>query len=860
MVNKRRPISRLPIRHSVLGFFLKQGDHRSLAGDFEEIYSEIAREKGAATAAIWFWSQILRSIPACIHQSIFWSLHMFKNYFKVALRNMKRHKGYSIINITGLAIGMACCLLISLWVFDELSYDRFHESADRIYRVEFDQNYSGKLFHVNVNPYPLARALETEIPEVEEAARYTDLGEMLFQSGQNTFYEDRVGAVDPSFLTMFSFPLLRGDRTSALNEPMSLVITQKTAEKYFGSDDPIGKTLTVNTRHEFMVTGILKDVPQNSTFRFNVLISYRFLEKMGIARDNWQDNNVPTYVKLSEIAQIPQITAKIQELNAKYKNVEDLTFSLMPLKRIHLYNRSGFDSGPRASQFVYIFSVIAFFVLLIACINFMNLSTARSAKRAKEVGIRKVVGAYRTEIVRQFYGESLMFTLISLLLALVIVIAILPHFNAVAGKSLSLNLVTAWQLLLGLVGVALFTGWIAGSYPALFLGSFQPVSTLKGKLRSGPKNARFRRVLVVVQFSLSISLIIGTGVVFDQLNFLKTKKLGYEKEHTIYIPLRGEKISLYPQLKSELERHPGLLGVSGAEDRPSMINSNTDGSEWEGKDPELSVSTYFIRVDYDFFKTMGIELDAGRSFSREFSTDTESAFIINQELARVMGFASAVDKSFSLWDREGSVIGVVKDFHFLSLKKNIEPLVIILRPQSIRYMLIRLNSRDISASLAAIEKTWERVVKNFPFEFRFLNEDFDALYKGEERMGDILKYFASLAIFIACLGLLGLASFAAEQRTKEIGVRKVLGATSAQITWLIYKEFITLLVFANLTAWPVSYVIMHGWLQDFAYRTGMNVVIFALAALAAVVSAFLTVSYQALKASQANPIKALRYE
>ncbi len=860
MEMKKNRRSRAPLRHSVLWFFLKHGDHLTLAGDFEEICSEITREKGAAVAAFWFWIQILRSIPACIRQSIFWSLHMFKNYFKVAVRNMKRYKVYSFINITGLAIGMACCLLISLWVFDELSYDRFHEFADRIYRVEFDQNYSGNLFHVNVSPYPLARALETEIPEIEQAARYTDLGEMLFQSGQNTFYENKVGAVDPSFLTIFSFPLTKGVRTKALNDPMSLVISQKTAEKYFGTEDPIGKILTVNNRFEFLVTGIFQDVPQNSTFRFNVLISYLFMEKMGYTRDNWRDNNTPTYIKLRERAPVSQVTAKVQNLNAKYKNVEDLTFSLMPLKRIHLYNRSGFDTGPRASQFVYIFSVIALFVLLIACINFMNLSTARSAKRAKEVGIRKVVGAVRTEIVRQFYGESLMFTLIALVLALVIVIAVLPLFNAVAGKSLSLNLISAWQLLIGLVGVALITGWISGSYPALFLGSFQPVSTLKGKLKFGPKKALFRRVLVVVQFSLSISLIIGTGVVFDQLSFLRSKKLGYEKEHTIYIPLRGEKISLYPQLKSELERHPGLLGVSGAEHRPSMINSNTDGSVWEGKDPELSVSTYFTRVDYDFLKTMDIELEEGRRFSREFATDAESAFIINQELARVMGFDSAVDKSFSLWGQKGRVIGVVKDFHFLSLKKNMEPLVIMLRPQSIGFMLIRLDSSDIPASLAAIEKTWKRVVPNFPFEFHFLNEDFDALYRSEERMGDILKYFAGLAVFIACLGLLGLASFAAEQRTKEIGVRKVLGASSRQITWLIYKEFITLLLIANAAAWPVSYLVMRGWLQDFAYRTGINAAIFVLAALTAVGCAFLTVSYQALKASQANPINALRYE
>jgi ABC-type antimicrobial peptide transport system permease subunit len=499
-------------------------------------------------------------------------------------------------------------------------------------------------------------------------------------------------------------------------------------------------------------------------------------------------------------------------------------------------------------------------VLLIACINFMNLSTARSAKRAKEVGIRKVVGAVRGEITRQFYGESLLFTLISLLIALGIVAAALPFFNALTGKQISLDLLGYRELLGGLAGVALVTGLVSGSYPALFLGSFQPIRTLRGKLRSGPGSTFFRRTLVVVQFTLSIALIIGTGVVYSQLNFLKSKKLGYEKEHTVYLPMRGVDRALYGQLKSELRQNPALLGVSGALHRPSAVGSNTSGARWEGRDPEADISTYMTQVDYDFFETMGIELKEGRSFSQEYSTDRESAYIINEELVKVMGVESAVNMRFGWGSPDGQVIGVVKNFHFLSLKRNIEPLVITLNPDNVNFVMIRLSSQDIPSSLAFIEKTWKRIVPNFPFEFRFLNEDFEALYRTEERMGDILKYFAGLAVFIACLGLLGLASFAAEQRTKEIGIRKVLGATSPQITFLIYREFILLLGVANLVAWPVSYLVMRGWLQDFAYRTGISAVIFILAALAAVLSAFLTVGYQAFKASRANPVKALRYE
>jgi ABC-type antimicrobial peptide transport system permease subunit len=856
----KQKTSRDPLRRRVLGLLLHRGGHITLAGDFEEIYSETVRERGAFSASIWFWGQVLRSIPSFFSNSLFWSVHMFKNYFKVAFRNLKRHKGYSFINITGLAIGMACCLLISLWVLDELSFNRFHAHADQLYRVEFDQNYSGKLFHVTVSPYPMAQALEAEIPEIEHAVRTAGMGELLVRYGDKILYQDGIMAVDPAYLEIFTFPLVKGDSSTALSDPLSMIVSEELAAKYFGDEDPLGQTLTIDTRHTFRITGVMKNIPQNSDFRFKMLLSFKFLEDQGYTNDSWDSNNIPTYIKLRGDASAAQVTAKITELNARNRDTEDLTFSLMPLARIHLYSHFGFDTGPRASQYVYIFSVIAFFVLLIACINFMNLSTARSAKRAKEVGIRKVVGAVRGEITRQFYGESLLFTLISLVIALGIVVVALPLFNSLTGKSISLNLFSYWELLGGLAGVALVTGLISGSYPALFLGSFQPIRTLRGKLRSGPKSVFFRRALVVVQFTLSISLIIGTGVVYSQLNFLKSKKLGYEKEHTVYLPMRGVDRSLYGRLKSELKRNPDLLGVSGARHRPSAIGSNTDSARWEGRDPEIDVSTYMTQVDYDFFETMGINLVEGRSFSQEFSTDRESAFIINEELVKVMGVESAVNLRFGFGNTDGQVIGIVRNFHFLSLKRNIEPLVITLNPDSINYVMIRLSSQDIPASLAFIEETWKRVVPNFPFEFRFMNEDFDALYRGEERMGDILKYFAGLAVFIACLGLLGLASFAAEQRTKEIGIRKVLGASSYQITALIYKEFIILLGAANLVAWPVSYLVMRGWLQDFAYRTGISVFIFVIAALAAVLSAFLTVGFQALKASRANPVKALRYE
>jgi len=497
---------------------------------------------------------------------------------------------------------------------------------------------------------------------------------------------------------------------------------------------------------------------------------------------------------------------------------------------------------------------------LIACINFMNLSTARSAKRAKEVGVRKVVGAVKRDIIRQFYSESLLFTLMALSIALALVAVLLPLFNSIAGKTISHHSINTSQLLAVVLSAALFTGWIAGSYPALFLGSFQPIRTLRGKLRSGPKSTGFRRIMVVVQFSLSIALIIGTGVVYSQLKFIKGQNLGFEKDRLIYIPLRGMDKSLYRKFKSELERSTETYRVSAALHRPSAIYSNTSGADWDGKDPELEVSTYMTWVDYDYFATSGMEFVEGRGFSTEYPTDEESAYVVNEETVKMMGLERAVGKRFALGDGEGIIIGVVKNFHFDSLKRAVEPLAVMLRPENISHILIRLPAGDVPAALAHIEKIWKQEIPDYPFEFRFLNEDFDLLYRSEERMGEILKYFASLAVFIACLGLLGLASFAAEQRTKEIGIRKVLGATCSQIGYLIYREFMLLLLISNVIAWPAAYLIMRGWLQDFAYRTGISPLIFLLAALAAVLCASITVGFQAFKASITDPVHALRYE
>jgi ABC-type antimicrobial peptide transport system permease subunit len=513
-------------------------------------------------------------------------------------------------------------------------------------------------------------------------------------------------------------------------------------------------------------------------------------------------------------------------------------------------------------KYVYIFSLIAFFVLLIACINFMNLSTARSANRAREVGVRKVVGALKGHIIRQFYGESVIYAFIALVFAVILVVLLMTPFNNLSGKELSLGILGSGMILVGFLGVTLFTGLVAGSYPALFLSSFQPVRVIKGSLKSGTGGSLFRRILVVVQFALSIFLIIGTVVVYSQLHYMKNRDIGYDKEHLVYIPMRGQTGQFYEALKNALVRDPRILGVTGSGHRPSNIGSNSSGANWDGKDPDQVVLIGISSVDYDYIDTIGIELKEGRPFSKEFGTDQTEAFIVNEEVAKLMGKESIVGERFSFAGRDGHIIGVMKNFHYYSLRNKIEPLAIYLRPaaEGFYYTMIRIPSENISASLDFVKETWQRVVPAFPFEYSFLVEDFEYYYRSEERMGDLLKYFSILAVFIACLGLFGLASFSAEQRTKEIGIRKVLGASAQQITLLLCREFFVLVLLANIIAWPVAYFVMGNWLQDFAYRTSLGLLTFVLTMALALVIALLTVSFQAVKAAVANPVDALKYE
>ncbi len=785
---------------------------------------------------------------------------MWVHHLKITLRNIIRHKGYAFLNIFGLAAGMACCILIGLWVLDELNYDRFHTNASSICRVESNQNYSGRILHIYWTPHPLGPALEAEIPEIADSTRAYNLSSQLIRYEDKAFEEYAVWSVDPSFLKMFTFPMIQGDPENALAGTSSLVMTERLAAKFFGDENPIGKVVNVAQSADFTVTGVLRDIPRNSSLQFDVLIPYKYLDSIGRTDDNFSNNQTYTWIQLHSGVTAEEVSTKISGFVRTKLPRSLMVLELLPLTKVHLYTYSGYEKNLDV-QSVYLFSIIAIFVLIIGCINFMNLSTARSANRAKEVGLRKVIGAFRKQIIRQFYGESLFYAFLALGLAVAAVSVVLPAFGSLAGKDMSWNATGAGVLILGLAGITLLTGLVSGSYPALFLASFQPVNTLKGKLRSGKGNAVFRRTLVVIQFILSAALIIGTAVVSKQMTFIKNRNLGWSKEQVTAIPMRSYSRPSLETLKGELANKPGILNIAVATQKPSFTSWSSSGFDWEGKDPSLKIDITYMGADDGYVDTMGMTIVQGRNFSKEFPTDKKESFLVNEELARLMGHENPIGKSFSFWDQKGKIVGVIKDFHFQPLRRKIEPLIIQWAELDwTNFLFLRIASEGIAETIKTVQETWEKILPNIPFSYQFLDDDFARMYTSEERTGTLLKIFTAMAILVACLGLFGLASFAAEQRTKEIGIRKVLGASVPGIVTLMCREFLMLIGLANLIAWPLAYFAVKDWLNNFAYRTQIPAVFFIGALLTSLFIGLMTVIYKAIRAASANPVEALKHE
>jgi len=790
---------------------------------------------------------------------------MFKNYLKTALRNLMRHKGYSLINIAGFAIGIACCILILVWVQDELSYDRFHENLDGLHRV-VEENYfsDGTIFRIARTPYPVGPAFVKDYPEIINFTRFTPFWRILTEYEDKSFYERGFAFADPSLLEMFTLPLLRGDASTALSETNSVLISEDMAKKYFGAEDPIGKTITMDNDVDLQVSGVFKNLPHNSHLQFDFLGPFEtFIEYSGWSA-RWQDHNYYTYVQLANNTHHKDIEPKIFAYMEKISPDSATKFLLQPVKDIHLRSDFAIDLGGKSenkAKYVYMFSLIAVFILLIACINFMNLTTARASRRSLEIGMRKVVGANRAHLIRQFLGESILISLLSLLIALGLVLLVLPAFNNISGKELSSATLDLALLTAGLIGIALVTGILSGSYPAFLLSAIKPIGALKGSLSSGSKNPAFRKILVCCQFSLSIGLIISTFVVYRQLEFIQKKNLGYNQEHIIYFSERGDFWKSYDAFKTQLQQNPDIVGITAASSIPTYTVTSTSGVNWEGKDPEFTVMFTQFNVDYDYFETLEMEMAQGRSFAKDFSTDATNAYILNETGARLTGMEDPVGKTFTLWDKSGPIIGVVKDYHFKSLHAKIEPLVLrMFHRQWNRYVIVRIKSDGISRTLKVLEDTYTKYHPGYPFEFKFLDEELDALYSSDKQTGTVFRYFMFLSIFISCLGLFGLASFMADQRTKEIGIRKVLGASVPGIFLMLLKEFVKWVLIASAISWPLAYYVMDRWLENFAYRTDIALWIFLVSGVSGLAVAVATVSFQSIKASIANPIDCLRYE
>ncbi|WP_143305976.1 ABC transporter permease [Chitinophaga vietnamensis] len=805
---------------------------------------------------------------------------MFKNYFYVALRNLWKNKGFSAINIFGLAIGLATCLLIMIYVTDELSYDRYNVNASRIYRMNTDIHYGGELHNFATTPAPLAATMKQAFPDVEEVTRFRVYGGLQVRKGADDINEEHVVYADSTLFRVFTLPLIAGDPATALQLPRHVVLTETTARKYFNSTDVVGRTLLVNDSVSFTVSGVMKDVPMQSHFRFTFFVSMAGVPES--RNDQWLSNNFQTYVLFKPGTDPAKVQQRFSGMVSKYcapqlsallgttledfeKGGDYFRFSMTPLTDIHLYSNRSLELSANSSiQYVWIFSAIALFILLIACVNFMNLSTARSSNRAKEVGIRKVMGSQRGQLITQFIAESVMITFIAMLLAIGIASIALPFFNHLSGKELSAAIFLKPLLIAGLLGVVILTGLLAGSYPAFFLSAFQPVSVLKGAANKGFRAGILRNVLVVFQFGISVFLIVGTLVIYNQLNFIRNKKIGFDRDQVIVLHHTSSLGGQADAFRQEVLSLPGVAGGTVTDYLPTGGNTNSEPIFLEPSlDQKKSVVMQTWSVDDQYIPVMSMQLAKGRNFSKDFPTDS-SGVIINEAAARLLGLNDPLNRDLyelnNMHSRESTrfhIVGVVKDFNFSSLRDQVQPLALFLRPSD-GNVAFRFHTKDIPALVAKVEAKWRAMMPGKPFNYSFMDDDFNAQYKSEVRVGRISVIFSVLAVLIACLGLFGLAAYAAEQRTREIGIRKVLGATTTNIVDLLSRDFLKLVLVAILLASPIAWWAMHRWLQDFAYRITIGWSVFALAAVLAVLIALLTVSFQAIKAAVANPVKSLR--
>lgn len=838
-------------------------------GDFREEYCEVQRSSGPFKAHLWYWRQIARSIPGFIRNKNYWRIIMIKNYLTVARRNVNKHKSFSFINILGLAIGLSCSILLMFYIHYELSFDRYHKNANEIYRIVMFQsgnNYMGTEWFNSV-PGALKASLPEEFDDVLMATRAHKGNMSIFHDGV-IFRESGFRFADPEFLEIFSFPLISGNPEMALTEPFTLLLTENMAAKYFGGKNPLDKALNISGR-DYKITGVLKNIPKNSHFTFDFIASFNTLyrlENEPSRIDSWREASPwGMYIltrKNVDIKELENNVCGLLKKNTSLDNEDKL--HLQPLTSIHLHSKVNADD-PNISdiRYIYVLSAIAFIILVIACLNYVNLSTARSVKRAREVGIRKVVGAYRNNLVGQFFSESTLFVLFALIISLLSVYLLIPVFGNFTDRELNFNMLSEGWMIPGIFGIFLFVVLVSGAYPAFRLSSFNPVNVLKGAVisKSG-KFSKSRNIFVVIQFTISVVLIICALTTYKQMELIKSRNLGFQKDHIIYSYAHKSLRENFQAFKHEIEKNSDITEVYGLGNLPILITNNAY-PDWEGRPEEEQLYFYIARVDYNFLDFFEIELLKGRNFSKDFQTDRIEAWIINETAAKAIGWENPIGKRFgvSRSNPQGRVIGIVKDFNFNSLHHNVEPLAIYLgnpeRPSG--YYALKIDSEKISASLDFIHAKYKEF-STLPFEYSFLDETVNQMYLSDQRLSTIIKISTMIAVFLCCIGLFGLVAFTIEQKFKEIGIRKVFGASVSKIVFMISLEFIRLVVIGALIAFPVAWYVMNNWLENFAYKTGMDIEIFILALSIALTISFLSFGYKSYKAATANPIDMLRYE
>ncbi|MEM6767380.1 MAG: FtsX-like permease family protein [Bacteroidota bacterium] len=804
---------------------------------------------------------------------------MIKNYLLIAFRNAWRHKGYAFINLLGLSIGLACSFIIFLWIEDETKVNRFHENQETLFQAKRHVKFTdGQVFTWGSVTQPMSLALEKEYPEVAHAEMLSWKNEMILREGEQAFRQEGRYA-DSAFFEIFSFPFIMGDPTTALDDPSSIVITEKLAEKYYGADwrekDILGSTFTVsdifvnNEVFDYKLTGVCENVSKLSTIEFEFILPTGNFYKQNEWVSHWGNSGMQMFIQTIPGVELAGLNEKIVDIISRNQEGSNAEVFLQPLSETYLYGRfdNAVQSGGRI-EYVRIFLIVALFILIIASINFMNLATARSGKRAREIGVRKAVGANKSALFSQFMGESLIMSGMAMIVAVLIVHAILPFFNELTDKEIFIDY-TQPHYILGVLGITIFMGVLSGLYPAIFLSSFETIQVLKGTLKSNLSAAQFRKVLVVFQFSLSILLIIGTITVFRQVDYIRTKNLGMDRDNLVYFNWEGGLIDGYERFKRELTANPAIDNVTLSSQNPLSVGNSTQDPSWEGKDPDATILFNVINTEYDFISTMrmtlkddtlnGINSLGSRDFSPDFTTDS-TAYIINEQSAKVMGMESPLGKTIDMWGQKGQIIGVVNDFHFSSFYETIDPLIIRFDPENTFMIGVRLAAGATPEGLAHLQEVYQRYNPEYPFKYRFLDESYEEMYQSEILIGKLANYFSIVAIIISCLGLFGLASFTAEQRTKELGIRKVLGASVSNLVILLTRDFTWLVLIAFVIAAPVAFYFLNDWLSKFEFRIAMGPGVFVGAAVLTLFIAWLTISYQSLRAATANPVESIRSE